>query len=384
MIYALEAAEAARELGAQSEAIRFLGWAVEHADRGGYARESVLTRWQLGSAQQELIRTNDAVQSLETAVARRGGAQLSDVEQFDLLLETARAHRMEEDWVSARTYLGRARAVETAADDDRRAYLRLVDAETNLSGEPRNLDAAEAMLSEAEAMAVSPRHLAGVYGHQAFVALARDRVQDSWSLFEKGSRLAEVSGSTGRLYESHLWRAKHHLACLRLAEVQEELTLMAGLAERLGVGQTVAHHRRDSGRRLALSGRPAEAAAEYAAYLSHMLDNHAWTSRAITYLLLQARELIDQFSVVHAATFLDDLSGCLGSTPQLAIFAAAARSMRDALARSTDPRTGLRSAGLTGYLTTPSSKATDLIFRFHIDDLASFRRRHGFVAQTGR
>ena len=382
LIYALEAAEAARGVGALSEAIRFLGWAVEHADRGGYARESVSTRWQLGSAQQELIRTDEAVRSLEEAAARQSRAQLGDVEQFDLLLEVARAHRMEEDWVKARGYLGRARAIEAPVDADRRAYLRLVDAEINLSGEPRDLGAAEALLDEAEALAASPRHLAGIYGHQAFVALARDRVQDSWSLFEEVSRLAEVSGSTGRVYESHLWRAKHHLACLRLADAQHELDVMAELAERLGVGQTVAHHRRDSGRRLALAGQPAQAAAEYAAYLSHMLDNQAWTSRAITYLLLQTHELAGQVSPAAAVEFLADLSGCVGDAPQLEIFAAAARSMHGALARSEDPRTGLRHAGLEGYLITPASAATRLIFRFHIDDLASFRRRHGFAVDA--
>ena len=382
LIYALEAAEAARGVGALSEAIRFLGWAVEHADRGGYAQESVSTRWQLGSAQQELIRTDEAVRSLEEAAARQSRAQLGEVEQFDLLLEVARAHRMEEDWAKARGYLGRARAIEGPVDADRRAYLRLVDAEINLSGEPRDLSAAEALLDEAEALAASPRHLAGIYGHQAFVALARDRVQDSWNLFEEVSRLAAVSGSTGRVYESHLWRAKHHLACLRLTDAQHELDVMAELAERLGVGQTVAHHRRDSGRRLALAGQPAQAAAEYAAYLSHMLDNQAWTSRAITYLLLQAHELADQVSPAAAAEFLADLSGCVGDAPQLEIFKAAARSMHGALARPDDPRTGLRQAGLEGYLITPASAATNLIFRFHIDDLASFRRRHGFAVDT--
>ena len=381
LIFSLEAAEAARELGALSEAIRFLGWAVEHADRGGFVQETVSTRWQLGSAQQELIRTDDAVRSLEEASARQSRARLGDVEQFDLLLEVARAHRMEEDWANARRYLGRARAIDASADPDRRAYLRLVDAEINLSGDPRDLNAAEALLSEAEALAASPRHLAGIYGHQAFVALARDRVQDSWNLFEQVSQLAAASGSTGRVYESHLWRAKHHLACLRLTDAQHELDVMAELAERLAVGQTVAHHRRDSGRRLALAGQPAEAAAEYAAYLSHMLDNQAWMSRAITYLLLQTRELIDQQSVAVASEFLADLSRCLGDTPQFAVFAAAARSLHDALSRSGDLRAGLRQAGLGGHLATPASKATELIFRFHIDDLASFRRRHGFVPQ---
>lgn len=384
LMYALEAAEAAKELGALSEAIRFLGWAVEHADRGGYAQESALTRWQLGSAQQELIRTDDAVRSLGEAVARQNAARLSDVEQFDLLLEAARAHRMEEDWANARTYLGRARAIEAPVDLDRRAYLRLIDAEINLSGEPRSLTAAAALLEEAETLAASPRHLAGIYGHQAFVALARDRVQDSWNLFEQVSRLAEVSDSTGRLYESHLWRAKHHLACLRLADAQHELDVMAELAARLGVGQTVAHHRRDSGRRLALAGQPAEAAAEYAAYLSHMLDDQAWTSRAITYLLLQTRELTDRLSVAAASEFTADLSGCLGDTTQLAVFGTAARSMHEALGRSEDPEAGLRRAGLGGYLATPASRATDLIFRFHIGDLASFRRRHDFIPQTAR
>ena len=157
---------------------------------------------------------------------------------------------------------------------------------------------------------------------------------------------------------------------------------MAELAERLGVGQTVAHHRRDSGRRLALAGQPAQAAAEYAAYLSHMLDNQAWTSRAITYLLLQTHELADQVSPAAAAEFLADLSGCVGDAPQLEIFAAAARSMHGALVRSEDPRTGLRQAGLEGYLITPASAATRLIFRFHIDDLASFRQRHGFAVDA--
>lgn len=261
LIYSLEAAEAAKDLGALKEAIRFLSWAVEHADRG----------------------------------------------RFD-----------------------------------------------------------------------SPRHLAGIYGHLAFVALARDRVQDSWGLFEKVSRLAEDSGSAGRLYESHLWRAKHHLACLRLADAQQELDVMAELAERLGVGQTVAHHRRDSGRRLALAGEPAKAAAEYAAYLSHMLDNEAWPSRAITYLLLQARELADELSPAAGIEFLGDLHSCLGSTTQLGVFATAAEAMRGYLRASEDPKEGLRRAGLGSYLGTSASTATELIFRFRIEDLAAFRRRHAF------
>lgn len=380
LIYALEAAEAAKGLGALGEAIRFLGWAVEHADRGGYERESVLTRWQLGAAQQELIRTDEAVRSLEDAVARHSRTQLGDVEQFDLLLEVARAHRMEEDWTDARNYLRRARALETSVDADRRAYLRLVDAEINLSGAPRDVGAAEALLREAETLADSPRHLAGIYGHLAFVALARDRVQDSWDLFEKVSRLAEDSGSAGRLYESHLWRAKHHLACLRLADAHRELDVMAELAERLGVGQTVAHHRRDSGRRLALANQPAAAAAEYAAYLSHMVDNEAWTSRAITYLLLQARELTDELSPAAGIEFLGNLHNCLGGTTQLEVFATAAEAMRGHLSASEDPSEGLRRAGLGSYLATPASAATERIFRFHIDDLAGFRRRRGFSA----
>jgi hypothetical protein len=184
------------------------------------------------------------------------------------------------------------------------------------------------------------------------------------------------------VYESHFWRAKHHLACLRLADAQHELDVMAELAERLGVGQTVAHHRRDSGRRLALAGQPVQAAAEYAAYLSHMLDNQAWTSRAITYLLLQAHELADQVSAAAAVDFLADLNGCVGDAPQLEIFAAAARSMHGALARSDDPLIGLRRAGLEDYLMTPASAATKLIFRFHVDDLESFRRRHGFAVDA--
>jgi hypothetical protein len=183
----------------------------------------------------------------------------------------------------------------------------------------------------------------------------------------------------GRLYESHLWRAKHHLACLRLADAQTELDAMADLGRRLGVGQTVAHHCRDTGRRHALAAEPEPAAAAYAGYLSHMLDDPAWTSRAVTYLLLHAREIRDVHGWSHTRQLFTALLDCLGNTPELAVFHRAADAVRTAADAQTDPKPALEAAGLGQYLTTPQAAAAEVIFRFHLDDLTAFRHRHGFL-----
>ena len=198
LVYALEAADAARGIGAVAEAVRFLGWAVEHADRGGFVQESVTGRRRLGALQQELIRTDDAVVTLEEAVARRGAARLSGTDEFELIVELARAHRMEEDWDRARAGLAQADRLAGSVDSDHRAYLRLVEAEVYLSGAPRDVGAAESLLRQAARLTSTPRHLAGIYGHMGFVALAEDQPVEAWDWFERAHRLAVDSGSAGR------------------------------------------------------------------------------------------------------------------------------------------------------------------------------------------
>jgi tetratricopeptide (TPR) repeat protein len=379
LIFALEAAAAAKAIGATSEAVQYLTWAVEHADRGRFRHESVTARRDLGALQQELIRTDDAVDTLETAIGGAPQAGLSRLEEFDLLVELARAYRMEELWDQARSYLERASALEAVADPDRRAYLRLIAAEVQLSGSPRSLPAAEELLRQAEELATLRRHLASIYGHRGFVALARDQVAESWDWFERAHRMAEQGDSIGRLYETHLWREKHHLACLRLTAAGGELDAMADLARRLGVGQTVAHHCRDAGRRHALAGEQGAAALAYASYLSHMLDNQAWTSRALMYLVLQTQEILDELGPPEAADFLSRLHECLTGSSQLQVFAVATRELQEAVAGGKSPAAGIRDAALQALLHTEQARSTDLIFRFHIDDLTAFRRRHGFV-----
>jgi hypothetical protein len=52
--------------------------------------------------------------------------------------------------------------------------------------------------------------------------------------------------------------------------------------------------------------------------------------------------------------------------------------MHAALERGDDPADALGSTPVGAYLATDQARATEVIFRFHIDDLAGFRRRHGF------
>lgn len=380
LVYALEAAQEARDSDAASEAAQYLKWAAEHADRGGFDHESALARCALGEVQQELIRIDAAVTTLEEAARRAPAAGLSPVQEFDLLVELAKAHRMEEHWDEARQHLHGAEALQPDADPDRQAYVRLVHAEIRMSGEPRDLAAADALLQEAAGLATSKRLLAAIYGHQGFIALAHEEVSRSRDLFQQAHELAQRAGSIGRLYETHLWLAKHALACLRLGDAEHELAEMADLAQRLGVGQTVAHHCRDTGRRHALAGQLPEAVAAYASYLSHMLDHPAWTSRALTYLLLQGRELRDELDQGQAGEFFSRLRHCLGDTPQLRAFTRAAELMHLALERGEDPAARIAQTELGAYLVTDQARATDLVFRFHLDDLTGFRRGHDFAA----
>jgi tetratricopeptide (TPR) repeat protein len=385
LTYATRAGETVRELGAISEARTYFSWSIQHADALDSVSEGVAARRRLANIEQELIRTDQAVQTLEGAkvLTRRDPHDESDLQ---LTLELARAYRMEERWAEAHAALNEARrqAAQGPSSDEQAASIALMAGELLLSGKPRNVSQAQGYFQEAATRTDEPFLLASAFGHLGFVALAQHDVPNAKAWFQRAWEQAHASQRPGRIYEAHLWRAKFALATLQLDDADAELQEMTRLSDHYGVASTVAHHLRDAGRRAALLGDIGQALPAYAAYLERMLAvaNGPWRIRAQMYLYLQARELTEERGAAAAATMAAALGPyLLESFADSAHIDALVRQLRVVERALTNNRSVLKeleSADLLGFWGTAEAEAARWVFTFHIDDLHAFRRKHGF------
>jgi tetratricopeptide (TPR) repeat protein len=385
LTYATRAGETVGELGAISEARTYFTWSIEHADALDAVSEGVAARRRLAAIDQELIRTDRAVQTLEeaTTLARR---DLGDQADLQLTLELARAYRMEERWAAAHAALDNARrqATQGGTAGEQAANLALMAGELLLCGQPRNVAQAQGYFQEAAARTDDPFLLASAFGHLGFVALAQDDVPDATAWFQRALQQAHTSQRPGRIYEAHLWQAKLALATLQLDDADAELQELTRLSDHYGVASTVAHHLRDAGRRAALLGEVDQALPAYAAYLERMLAvaNGSWRIRAQMYLYLQAKELTEERGAAAAA----ELAAALGPHLQERFadsghIDALVRQLgvvEQALTTNRSVFEALRNAELLDFWGTAEAEAARWVFTFHIDDLYRFRRNHGF------
>lgn len=383
LTYAGRAGEAARALGAVSEAGKYFSWMVWHADQLGSPRDQIASRRNLAAIDQELVRTDCAVQRLQEArsIAERAIDMPADP---SLLFDLARAYRMEERWADSRETLNAACAIVGSKTLQNEAAIALLAGELALSGQPRDIDEAEAKFATAAEFTADPFLLASVFGHLGFVALAREDVATAQTWFTQAREQAYLSGRPGRIYEAHLWQAKLDLATLRLHNAGTEIRKLVEMSEIYGVAATVAHHYRDSGRRAVLLGDLETALPAYASYLERMLSvgSEAWRIRAQCYFYLQTKELIEERgkrSTTETAQAISEyLFDIFADSAIIASLVAQLRVTERALREGTELEAALTRAGLADFLHTKTAEAARWVFTFHINDLSVFRRRYGF------
>jgi tetratricopeptide (TPR) repeat protein len=257
----LTAAEHAVDIGSLVEAVTFYTWSSEHfaASGDGGAEIGVLLR--LGETEQQLRRLGPAETHLQRAAQLATDHTVAATEKARLLVELAKAERME--------------------------VLR------------RSL-----MIADPAALR------SALLGHIALALLALGDVDSALSTVAQADAHARRSPSPAAQYECSSYRAHIDIALLRLDDARAAVDDMRELAVGYEISGT--EYARYGGRVAALDGDFAEAASCYAAFLRSdlKLAASAPTRRdwVLTHVACQVDELAYLRGVQVAAGFCDELT----------------------------------------------------------------------------
>lgn len=376
----LEAAEDALTMSALNEALGAAKWSAIHAEAITDAKSRLRALLLQGSVLQQLRNVHEAVEVLEDAASSAdddGG--VSDEHRSALMLELAKAYRMERRWDDARRSLKRADQTVPSQSSELRAAIGLLTGEVDLCGQPRRLEHALHALEAATHQVRQQRTRGSVLGHLALVRLALDDIEGCERALSDAQHSADESLNPASLFETALWEAHVSLACVELERAGAAVRRMAHLASEHGIGDTDVHRYR--GRVRALAGAHEEAAEAYGRFLAADLSLAALVPSArswvLTHVELQTAELLALRGEPEAAAFLLALSvfvrdGELGSdASELSLYLEALTS---ALNRGV--QLGLPTTDLARPYALDQAAAS--AFYFYMDDLAHFRTRHGF------
>ena len=367
-------------MGRLKEALSYADWAKHHAEQLGSTQDRVAALVVMGSLQQEVRLTHEAVRSLEEAATIVQGMTLRDNRLVcEARLHLAKAYRMENRWEEARGALRDAAAIENTSDSHLRATIGLLSAELDLCGDPSSLDRARSTLEQALTVTNDPALKAPVYGHLALALLALGDQEEARAKLQLGMAAAAVVKRPDLEYEQHLYAAHLHVACWSLSDARRSIEAMRAIATRAGLSENDVH--RFAGREAALSLRFDDAASSYAIFVHNdrelARDVPQALSWALTHVALQVGELIDMFDHHQAARFAQNLiEQFREARPEIAGDGSVEENLRRLsahIAEAFEPKQCVEQIALWDF-----SSAAQCAFNFYMPDLLGFRRRHGF------
>jgi tetratricopeptide (TPR) repeat protein len=306
----LTAAEHAADIGSLVEAVTFYTWSSKHfaASGDGGAEIGVLLR--LGETEQQLRRLGPAETHLQRAAQLAADHTVAATEKARLLVELAKAERMQHRWVEANDALKQATTLLPSTDPERRARGGLVTGEILLCGPEADAGAALEVLQRSLTIADSAALRSALLGHIALALLALGDVDGALSTVAQADAHARRSPSPAAQYECSSYRAHIDIALLRLDDARVAVDDMRELAVGYEISGT--EDARYGGRVAALDGDFAEAASCYVAFLRSdlKLAASAPTRRSwvLTHVACQLDELAYLRGVQVAAEFCDELS----------------------------------------------------------------------------
>jgi tetratricopeptide (TPR) repeat protein len=306
----LIAAERAADMGSLVEAVTFYAWSCDHfaASGDGGAEIGVLLR--LGETEQQLRRLGEAEAHLERAAQLAADQTVAAAEKVKLLVELAKAERMQHRWVEADDALKQAAALPPPTDSELRARGGLVTGEILLCGPDGDAGGALEVLQKSLSIAGSAALRSALLGHIALALLALGDLDGALSTVAQADALARRSPSPAAQYECSSYRAHIDIALLRLDEAWAAVDDMRELAVGYEISGT--EDARYGGRVAALDGDFAEAASCYVAFLRSELKlaesappRRDWV---LTHVACQIDELAYLRGVEVAAEFCDELT----------------------------------------------------------------------------
>lgn len=305
----LSAADALSRVGGMHEAEHFAKWAWHHAGQVG----DPVRQGEAGLASGRLLMDLRRVHAARTVLEETAELSLRHgIPGFaEVALELAKAHRMENDWPSARARLEEADAVIDASDHSLRARVGLLAGEIALCGSPQDLQFARSVLEAASSLALEDMALAAcIWGHLALTELVLERTDLAEDCLSRARAAANASGSPASRFVVELFATHLSLARLDLETAGQSLREMGALADAHLISD--ADVDRYQGRLACLRGHPVESAAAYCRLLVHDLtlgfvvpEARSW---ALSHLTLQVDEVRTLRGGTSAAGFLNALA----------------------------------------------------------------------------